>query len=244
MSRRRFRVAAQFITLCLIAIGLVVVVLLLDVGITAVMSRSGSTSTWAVWANIGQTFESVNAVFSGLAFAALIVTFWIQLKELREQRLELQLQREAAKGSREELHRSAMAELRGLHIQLIRMSIDDPELAAVWPPIRPDLPASRNRQYLYANLILQHAWEGLRLAQASDSEIRAVMRYLFASPLLKEYWLTSASERAKSAVSTDERRFAAFADDVCGELVAETGLDEGDGGGGSLRVGQPPVRPS
>src|SRR5262249_55034029 len=152
MSRRYLRLTIQLIVLALVTLMLIVTVLTLGISIATAMARRADPGTLTVWANVGQTFESVNAVFSALAFAALIITFWFQLKELREQRLELQLQREAAKGAREELHRTAMADLRGLHIQLIRMSIDDPDLAAVWPPLGTEVPTARNRQYLYANL--------------------------------------------------------------------------------------------
>lgn len=55
----------------------------------------------------GDMFGSVNALFSGLAFAFLIYTIWLQREELKLQREELKLQREALQLQAEELKRQA-----------------------------------------------------------------------------------------------------------------------------------------
>lgn len=68
------------------------------------------TSTIPTWENRGQLgdlFGSVNALFSGLAFAGLIYTIFLQRNELRLQREELKLQREEMAKSREELAEQA-----------------------------------------------------------------------------------------------------------------------------------------
>jgi len=51
----------------------------------------------------GDLFGSVNALFSGLAFVALIYTIHLQRQELSLQRTELKLQREEMAASRGEL---------------------------------------------------------------------------------------------------------------------------------------------
>jgi hypothetical protein len=55
----------------------------------------------------GDMFGSVNALFSGLAFAFLIYTIWLQREELKLQREELKLQREALELQVVELKRQA-----------------------------------------------------------------------------------------------------------------------------------------
>lgn len=55
----------------------------------------------------GDMFGSVNALFSGLAFAFLIYTIWLQREELKLQREELKLQREALELQADELKRQA-----------------------------------------------------------------------------------------------------------------------------------------
>jgi hypothetical protein len=51
----------------------------------------------------GDLFGSVNALFSGLAFASLLYTILLQLEQMKLQREELALQREELKLQREEM---------------------------------------------------------------------------------------------------------------------------------------------
>ena len=62
---------------------------------------------WEHRGQFGDLFGSVNALFSGLAFAGLIYTIFLQRKELSLQRDELKLQREEMAKSREELAEQA-----------------------------------------------------------------------------------------------------------------------------------------
>jgi hypothetical protein len=134
------------------------IVLLVGAGILAV-AMAGSVedaAAWDRWANVGDAFGVLNGVLSGLVFGTLIITLRIQFRELSLQRLELKLQRDAIERSSEELRRSAGADLRMLHIELMKMSIADPVLAKVWPdPVIGDDDIAR-RQLLYANLIFQN----------------------------------------------------------------------------------------
>lgn len=51
----------------------------------------------------GDLYGSVNALFSGLAFAGLLGTLWLQREQLALQRDELRLQREELKAQRKEM---------------------------------------------------------------------------------------------------------------------------------------------
>ena len=51
--------------------------------------RYGLIGDWETRAQAGDTFGGITSLFSGLAFAGLIVTLWMQRHELRLQRLEL-----------------------------------------------------------------------------------------------------------------------------------------------------------
>lgn len=219
---RRHRRRRAFI-LVAVAVAFLFVVFLGGIGVAAALSHAADSKTWITWGNVGQTFESINAVFSGLAFAALIVTFWFQLKELREQRLELQLQREATLSSRDQLRRSAQADLRRLHVELLKMSIDDATLAQVWPEIEPGLSQERNRQYLYANLVLQHAWLALELDRYDEESVRTFVRYLFTSPLMRDYWLASRATRSMGTLDQQELAFIELAEQVYREPATGPG---------------------
>jgi hypothetical protein len=70
---------------------------------------------WGPWtidnaADLGEAFGIINAVFTGLAFAGLIITILIQARELRLQREQLALQREELASQRDELRRLANAQ--------------------------------------------------------------------------------------------------------------------------------------
>ncbi|WP_340121966.1 type II toxin-antitoxin system HicB family antitoxin [Methylobacter svalbardensis] len=60
-------------------------------------------TSWEERGQFGDLFGSVNALFSGLAFVALIYTIHLQRQELSLQRIELKLQREEMVASRGEL---------------------------------------------------------------------------------------------------------------------------------------------
>lgn len=58
---------------------------------------------WPVRGQFGDMFGGLNSLFSGFAFAGIIVAIWLQRKEL-------QLQREELQATREELKRAAKAQ--------------------------------------------------------------------------------------------------------------------------------------
>lgn len=80
----------------------------------------------AVWAVVGQfrPWEAVSALFTGLAFAGVIVTMRLQSDELRLQRAELKLTREELRGQKEQLRAQDQTMQRqtfeGTYFQLLR----------------------------------------------------------------------------------------------------------------------------
>ena len=58
---------------------------------------------WQVRGQFGDLYGSTNALFSGLAFAGLLCTLWLQQRQLELQRSELKLQREELALQREEM---------------------------------------------------------------------------------------------------------------------------------------------
>ena len=69
----------------------------------------------------GDTYGSVTALFTGFAFAGLIVTIFLQTRELKEQRKELKAQRKELTLQRKEL-KSNRVELKGQKEQLANQS--------------------------------------------------------------------------------------------------------------------------
>lgn len=79
-----------------IAIGLFILSIVFPFGVNAVFSN------WAKSGTFGDTFGALNAFFSGLALAGVIVTILIQRTELENQRIELSLQRDEMQETRKE----------------------------------------------------------------------------------------------------------------------------------------------
>jgi hypothetical protein len=164
------------------------------------LSQSGDDALWNRWGNIGQAFGVLGAVVSGLALVALGVTFAMQFRELQAHRASLRY--------------GAEIELRKLHVDLIKLALGDPDLAAVWPPF-PGATAERTRQYRYANLILQHAWLRMKLDACTEEQMQSNLRYLFASPLVREYWrVTEPSRNSNYVAGTMESYLAEAADGI------------------------------
>ena len=188
---------------------------IISVGVTAVLAVILDPSLGARMGNLGQIFESVNAAFSGLAFIALVVTFRLQYDELKLQRAELQNQHQAMDKSQGALRRSAEADIRALHMQLIKMSMDDEDLAAVWPQYVGPISPVRSKQNKYANLIIQHHRMLYELDHNSAEDIRGAIRYLFTSSLMRNYWKgRMVARRVMDIAEPAELEFDAIVDAV------------------------------
>lgn len=93
------------------AVFLVVVALwLLTPIVTSKIVAGLDANTMAMRGQLGDLFGSINALFSGLAFAGVVIAIWLQREELKLQREELRLQRLEVAANREELARAATAQ--------------------------------------------------------------------------------------------------------------------------------------
>lgn len=107
-----------------ILVALVIVVVLLWLGTPFVIAQIISESQEQ--GQFGDLFGAVNALFSGLAFAGLFYTIYLQRQELALQRKELALQRLEMKGSREQLQHQAQAQQ-----SLFRATVAQIQVAAI-----------------------------------------------------------------------------------------------------------------
>jgi len=189
---------------------LTAITLLAGVGVAAVLARQGAAADWSRWSDVGQTFGALSSIISGLTLVAVVVTARAQSRELERQRRFLV-------SNNSELQRTAEANQRTLHLEILKMSIQDPKLAEVWPQYAPDLPADLNRQYLYANIIYQFHWTSLQLGNYSDNEVTSTLRYLFTSPLMRGYWHAAAQARRSLSPGSAEYMFTQRVDAICRE---------------------------
>jgi hypothetical protein len=79
---------------------------------------------WAKRGQFGDLFGSVNALFSGFAFAGIIYTIYLQRKEIALQRLELKLQRQEMAASTKELKNQVKVNIVQLEISKLNARIE------------------------------------------------------------------------------------------------------------------------
>jgi hypothetical protein len=190
--------------------GVVVATLLAGVGLAAILARQGGSEEWRTWSDVGQTFGVLSSIISSLALLAVVIT-------ARQNRAELEHQRRFLISNHAELRRSSHANLGMLHQRLLKMSIDDDELAEVWPALDPSLPAKINRQLLYANLIYSYHIRALQSDNHTEETVVGSMRFLFSNPIMRTYWHAAKSGRDLLDPESTEATFALRVDKICAE---------------------------
>jgi hypothetical protein len=169
--------AAAVVASCLL-VGVVVVPI--------VLLYRADQSTLERWSLIGQAVEPVGIFYSGAALFAVLIALALQRRQLRTQAIELS-------AALREQERSSEISLRQLHNDLIKMAIDDPELADVWPPMAPGVP--EGRQDHYCNLILNLQKVAYEAGTIERAELESVLRYLMTSPAVYSFWTKARAAR-------------------------------------------------
>jgi uncharacterized protein DUF6082 len=138
------------------------------------------------WSQIGQALEPVGVFFSGVAFIGIALTFFLQTRDLQNQREELAI-------TREEQQRNSEVALRQLHTDLIKMAISDRELREVWPPIAPGVAETKKDHY--CNLILNLQKVAYEAHTIELAELRGALRHLMASRDMYAFWTKARAAR-------------------------------------------------
>lgn len=198
-------------------LGLTVATLLAGVGLAVAVSGQVDGEQWNRLSDVGQTFGALSALISGLALGVVVVTARMQFRDMRHGRAELQRQMELLSRNQSELHRTAEVSHLDLLLKILKMSIDDPTLAEVWPEYEPGLSEERNRQYLYANIIYQFNRASTQMNRYSDEQVLEHMRYLFTSPLMRDYWIAATRARKTLQPGSREYEFSQRVDALCHE---------------------------
>ncbi|MFL6075814.1 MAG: DUF6082 family protein [Mycobacteriales bacterium] len=140
------------------------------------------------WALIGQALAPVSVLYSGLALFTIVVTILLQRRDLQNQREELAL-------ALDEQRRSSEIALRALHVDLIKMALDDDELAEVWPPLAAG--ERETRKDHYCNLILNLQKTAFEASTIEEDELRGALDYLMRSPDMYAFWTRARSTRVR-----------------------------------------------
>ncbi|MFJ3494247.1 DUF6082 family protein [Streptomyces sp. NPDC086091] len=151
---------------------------------------------------------------AGLLLATAATALAAQLRHRREALLQ-----ERRLGI-EELadRRKALAHQQRMHWELLARAIDDPSLAAVIDTYDQSIPAQKRRQFFYANAWYTHLYH-LYLAGILDrEELYTYLREFFQSPLFREYWEASRTQRSTIRESSEEAGIGRMIDGLVNDL--------------------------
>lgn len=113
--------------------------------ITVHISGEDTSELWAKRGQLGDMFGAVNAMFSGLAFAGIIFTIYLQRQELRAQRQELQLTRNEFKTQNRTLKRqrfeTTFFNMLSIHFQMLEKA--RPSIVPFSPDFRASIGSDR-----------------------------------------------------------------------------------------------------
>lgn len=136
--------------------------------ITTVLFAIGAKAHFNDWKEsgvFGDTFGALNAIFSGLAFAGVIVTILLQKTELENQRIELGLQREEMKETRKEFLLNRATNLIYKQLERFERSMDELEIE-----YNPNLTYYGSSAFVYLNSILEHIRDDYMHLEAAEQE--------------------------------------------------------------------------
>ncbi|MFG3254134.1 DUF6082 family protein [Streptomyces sp. NPDC048172] len=211
--------------------------------VTTLVSCLGSYAlTWALTSfpaiqstsmgNAGQAYGAAAATTSVVVLVYLARTFRHQSEEahlhrqvMEAQVSELGLQRETTQDQHKTVQRSAEAAVRGQHVKLLEMAINDPLLMGCWPDYGPDVSPERSKQYMYCNLVVSHHYMCYQLGYSTDDEVEASLHHLFGNEILRSFWGTTRTPRGRTApYGGPMRKFYDLADLAYARRLADDGL--------------------
>ncbi len=157
---------------------------------------------WARLSNIGQTYGAASAILSALALGAVAVSLLVQARQTKVQQIQA---------------------VRGFHLELLRMTLDDP---AVYIPCwgwNLDMPEeARERQQIFMIMMMNYEAMGYAIGVVSESSLRgSFLADMFQSEVGRQYW-----NHARSAWTLDlsesrrGRRFVQIVEDEYNRAVA------------------------
>ncbi|EPD65673.1 MULTISPECIES: DUF6082 family protein [Streptomyces] len=134
--------------------------------------------------------------------------------------------------------RAALAEQHRLHFDLLCKAMVDPALAAVLDTYESDVPADRQRQYLFANALYVNALYFHRIGALSLAELYGHLRVMCRNQIFREYWAATRHHRDSLPASSEEAALGEMMDALVADM--NTALDVEDDNEEWWVVGQAP----
>jgi hypothetical protein len=152
---------------------------------------------WNRLSNIGETYGAVSAVIAAVALLGVMISLFIQAREIKE----------ARKNTR-----------RALHVELMRMAMDEPGYMECWGPYLTES-FTGERQYTYVNLVVAHWFSEYEVGEMSDTLLRATASSVFMSVPGRHYWQGSGTFWRDNYSGRRARRFYRVLEETYQEAI-------------------------
>lgn len=151
-----------------VLVGLVVLVLVLGSPLALSVLDETGDHDWRRLSEIGQTYGAVSVLLSAMTLGGIAVSLVLQS---RSARLDLEQGPHV------------------IHMDLLKMALEDPDLMACWGGVETDKARMPNRrQYLYMNMIVSF-WEmTLEVGNKREAQLKVAADGLFSGPLGRAFW--------------------------------------------------------
>lgn len=111
----------------------IVIAIVFLIWLSTILGVMHFLGSWSVRGQFGDSFGAATSLFTGLAFAGVIYTIYLQQKDLTLQREELRLQREEMAASRRELANQAEQQRNLLlaSVAELKLRVKEAEISAI-----------------------------------------------------------------------------------------------------------------
>ncbi|MGH3869499.1 MAG: DUF6082 family protein [Pseudonocardiaceae bacterium] len=145
---------------------------------------------WSRLSSIGATYGAVSAVVAAIALVGVVTSLIIQSRE--------------AKATRS-------SALRALHIDLLRMAMEDPVYMECWGTYLTD-GFEGERQYAYVNMLISYWQSAYDLGEIDNTVLVGACSELFSSEPGRFFWRIAGPARIQAASSRRGRQFCYLVD--------------------------------
>jgi Family of unknown function (DUF6082) len=147
---------------------------------------------WHRLSSIGSTYGAVSAIIAAIAFVGVATSLIIQSREAKATRT---------------------SALRNLHVDLLRLAMEDPVYMECWGAYLTDS-FEEERQYAYVNLIINHWYSMYEFGECTDAILLAMGAELFSSAPGRRFWRYAGPGLKERAPNRQASRFYRLIDEA------------------------------
>jgi Family of unknown function (DUF6082) len=155
-----------------------------------------------------------NAVFSGLAFGAVVIALAVQHRQLHRQNTNLSIQLKHMAEANGFHERSALTNQHRLQFELLSKAMEDPDLVTVLDTYELEVPLVKQRQYLFANAVYNNVLHAYQIGSTNETEVYGHLRVICQNAIFREYWELTRHHRASLRYESREGQLGRVVDGI------------------------------